>query len=250
MKCPICLFWGFVFSLAIHSAIIVFVTYSTLDLAIKQNSEKSTVLNLAMFKTVANPVKKNQQKLKTETKTKKAVKPKLDKDVVKKTKYKIAVKPIKPIKPNKAKKLSKAKEYKKYKKPKKSKKLNKNTTYKKTKNKSNVSNNKYQQQASSPRARKKQLKYKHLVRSAIAKRKFYPVAAKTQRITGTVYVVFTLKASGRILKLNISKSSGSNLLDQAALKAVRNVGKFPDFSKISKRKTWNFTVPLKYNLGR
>jgi len=55
----------------------------------------------------------------------------------------------------------------------------------------------------------------------ITHNKHYPARAQEFGITGTVVVEYNLDRSGRVLSLNITRSSGNKMLDKAALDAVR-----------------------------
>ncbi len=50
----------------------------------------------------------------------------------------------------------------------------------------------------------------------------YPEAARTRRLEGTVLLLVSLDASGRVTEVAIHRSSGHGTLDQAALQAVRS----------------------------
>lgn len=65
------------------------------------------------------------------------------------------------------------------------------------------------------------------VRKSIESHKRYPKRAALQRLEGRVGVRFFLSGSGLIDQLEISKGSGHDLLDKAALNAVRNAVPFP-----------------------
>lgn len=65
------------------------------------------------------------------------------------------------------------------------------------------------------------------VRTRIEQKKVYPDTARDLGMSGTVEVSYTLDRGGRLLKAEISASSGYALLDQAALKAVRSAAYQP-----------------------
>lgn len=68
------------------------------------------------------------------------------------------------------------------------------------------------------------------VRSRIERKKIYPDAAREMGMSGEVEVLYELDRSGNLLRAEIVSSSGSKLLDQAALKAVKSATykSFPD----------------------
>ncbi len=64
-------------------------------------------------------------------------------------------------------------------------------------------------------------------RALIEKHKEYPVTARRGRITGTVTVRCILTRDGSLRDSGVARTSGSTLLDNAALRAVRSVGRYP-----------------------
>lgn len=62
----------------------------------------------------------------------------------------------------------------------------------------------------------------HDVRNRIERKKVYPTKAKALGMSGVVELVYVIDRSGRLISVEISKSSGFDLLDQAALRAVRD----------------------------
>jgi protein TonB len=67
----------------------------------------------------------------------------------------------------------------------------------------------------------------------ISKVRKYPPLARKQRIEGEVRVRFTLDQYGTILSSQIETSSGSPVLDEAALAVFDEIGKLPTPAKIS-----------------
>ena len=57
----------------------------------------------------------------------------------------------------------------------------------------------------------------------------YPREARSRRMSGRVQLVVVLMANGNIKRIEISKSSGSRLLDQAALRSVQLASPFKAF---------------------
>lgn len=70
-------------------------------------------------------------------------------------------------------------------------------------------------------------RYVSAVRRAILKKRRYPKKAQRRKIEGRPVVRVTLDAGGRLLGAELAASSGSDLLDNAALAAVRAVSRFP-----------------------
>ena len=65
------------------------------------------------------------------------------------------------------------------------------------------------------------------VRARIDAAKAYPPLARRRRVSGTTVVSFGLDASGALARADVADSSGSDLLDGAALAAVRAAAPFP-----------------------
>ncbi|MFC5583591.1 TonB family protein [Nitratireductor kimnyeongensis] len=74
----------------------------------------------------------------------------------------------------------------------------------------------------------------------------YPSAAKRQRLKGEVHVRFTIARNGSVSGVRIVRSSGSGVLDQAALDTVRRAAPFPRIPDEAGRSSWGFTVPLAF----
>ena len=64
--------------------------------------------------------------------------------------------------------------------------------------------------------------YVSQVRLQIEHHKIYPALARKLDMSGTVEVAYTLDRQGRLVGVEIAKSSGSDILDKAALQAVRS----------------------------
>lgn len=71
----------------------------------------------------------------------------------------------------------------------------------------------------------------------------YPPLAKKRNITGTNTVDITIEASGKIAKVDIIKSSGSRLLDNATKETIEKRWKLPPPQKeIVVRKNFEFEI--------
>ncbi|MGK0674668.1 MAG: TonB family protein [Halothiobacillaceae bacterium] len=90
--------------------------------------------------------------------------------------------------------------------------------------------------------------YRTRVRQAIDKHKHYPRVARRLELEGRVVVAFTVEADGRLAGVRVVESSGSELLDEAALEAVRKAAPFPPFPDGVERRQWGFTLPLLFSL--
>ncbi|MEP0456203.1 MAG: energy transducer TonB, partial [Roseibium sp.] len=61
-----------------------------------------------------------------------------------------------------------------------------------------------------------------------------------------VHVSFSVDSSGRASRIRVSRSSGSSILDKAAIETVRRASPFPKIPPEAQRKRWAFTVPLAF----
>ena len=68
--------------------------------------------------------------------------------------------------------------------------------------------------------------YLYSIRSKIEKSKKYPLIARKMGIEGVTNVEFVIFKSGKLSIIKIYKSSGSEILDKAAVKAVKNAQPF------------------------
>ena len=74
----------------------------------------------------------------------------------------------------------------------------------------------------------------------------YPSGAKAARLTGEATVSFAVDGSGRPSSISIVASSGFDVLDKAAMEAVRRASPFPPIPSAAGRKEWPFTVTLAF----
>jgi len=75
----------------------------------------------------------------------------------------------------------------------------------------------------------------------------YPAEARRQKLRGVVQVSFVVSASGGVGSIRLASSSGSPILDKAALEAVRRAAPFPAIPASAGRSSWPFSVPLAFN---
>jgi protein TonB len=91
--------------------------------------------------------------------------------------------------------------------------------------------------------------YLSLCRSLIERRKEYPVMARRGRIEGTVTVGCVVQRDGSLQDSGVARTSGSPLLDSAALRAVRSIGRFPPFPPEIRGNELDLEVPITYRLA-
>lgn len=74
----------------------------------------------------------------------------------------------------------------------------------------------------------------------------YPAQAKSQNLRGEVQVSFTVSSGGAVGGVRVVRSSGSPVLDRAAIETVRRAAPFPPIPEGAGRSNWPFTVPLAF----
>lgn len=84
---------------------------------------------------------------------------------------------------------------------------------------------------------------------AIEAHKVYPRRAQRLGIQGRVRVAFSLLADGRIADVRVGSSSGSSLLDRAAMEAVSAVGRFNAVSGDRERQHRELEVEIRFMLN-
>jgi protein TonB len=72
----------------------------------------------------------------------------------------------------------------------------------------------------------------------------YPETARRKGIEGTLSITFTLDTNGEAREVMVSESSGSRLLDRAAVRAVTGIFPYSDPPDMP----LHFTIPVKYRL--
>lgn len=79
------------------------------------------------------------------------------------------------------------------------------------------------------------------IRSAIEKAKTYPFLARKKGIEGTVITVFTINSQGYPKNVRVEKSSGSEILDSAALNIIAKAAPFPRVDE-------HIVIPITFSL--
>jgi protein TonB len=91
--------------------------------------------------------------------------------------------------------------------------------------------------------------YLERVRRWINKYKNYPDAARKQKEQGGPLLTIHLRRDGTVLDVHVDKSSGFPLLDDAALKAVRDASPVPPFPASYPDDEAEIDLPFKFQLG-
>lgn len=74
----------------------------------------------------------------------------------------------------------------------------------------------------------------------------YPSEARRQRLRGEVHVRFIVTQGGGVGGISVVRSSGSPVLDRAAVETVQRAAPFPTIPAGAGRTSWPFTVPLAF----
>lgn len=83
----------------------------------------------------------------------------------------------------------------------------------------------------------------------LEKHRRYPANARSGRIQGTAYVAFRMNRSGAVISASIQRSSGSSILDQAALATVRRAQPLPAIPADMPDEV-DLAVPVEFYLSR
>ncbi|MBT9554942.1 MAG: energy transducer TonB [Myxococcales bacterium] len=70
-------------------------------------------------------------------------------------------------------------------------------------------------------------KYTRRIRDAVARVKSYPAEAEADGLEGTVTLELTIDRAGTITAVEVGRTSGHTVLDEAALRSVRKLGRLP-----------------------
>ncbi len=89
--------------------------------------------------------------------------------------------------------------------------------------------------------------YPGKVRARLTRALRYPSEARRGGIKGDAQVRFTVRADGQVASIALARSTGSPILDEAALEAVRRAAPFPKIPEGAGRDSWAFTIPLGFS---
>ncbi|MGQ9844352.1 MAG: energy transducer TonB [Spirochaetota bacterium] len=92
------------------------------------------------------------------------------------------------------------------------------------------------------------MRYIDMIRQRIQEALVYPTAARNDGIEGKTYISFTIDKYGNLLMVLLSRSSGSGILDDAALKAIRSASPFPPIPEAIGKERMTFVQGLTFTL--
>jgi protein TonB len=88
------------------------------------------------------------------------------------------------------------------------------------------------------------------LKEIIERHKEYPLMARRGRMEGTVRISCKLTRTGEVKEAKVESSSGYEILDRAALRSVRSVGKFPVVPTEIREDPFGFVAPITFQLSR
>lgn len=91
-------------------------------------------------------------------------------------------------------------------------------------------------------------RYLSELQRAIARHRRYPKEAQRRKLEGVATVSFVILADGHIREVRLAKSSGSALLDKAALETLKRLGAFKPIPREIGRTRWRLRVPIRFSL--
>ncbi len=93
--------------------------------------------------------------------------------------------------------------------------------------------------------------YATMIRAKIEKAKRYPLPAREMGLEGAVKLRFSLTGQGELLRVEVLRSSGIKILDQAAVEAVKRAAPFPPApSPYDQEKEISFVITINFWLKR
>ena len=100
-----------------------------------------------------------------------------------------------------------------------------------------------------PQVKKIFFSYYNDIREEIKKHTVYPQRARQAREQGLAYISFVLKRDGAIREIVLRESSGSTVLDAAALDSIRCAAPFAPFPDVIKESEVKLNVPISFELS-
>lgn len=88
--------------------------------------------------------------------------------------------------------------------------------------------------------------YRGKVHRRLSRALRYPAEARRRNLRGEVFVRFVITANGGVGRISVIRSSGSPVLDNAAIATVKRAAPFPPIPDGAGRSTWSFDAPLSF----
>jgi TonB family protein len=97
---------------------------------------------------------------------------------------------------------------------------------------------------------KRYVTYAQAIKERIAGQWTYPQEARKRKLEGRLVVLFSLDREGALTRFDITKSSGHEVLDAEAERAVRSAAPFPPFPSTVTVSRLNINVSFDYTLAK
>jgi TonB family protein len=97
---------------------------------------------------------------------------------------------------------------------------------------------------------KRYVTYAQAIKERIAGQWKYPQEARKKKLEGRLVALFSLDREGALTRMDITKSSGHEVLDREAERAVRSAAPFPPFPSTITVSRLNINVSFDYTLSK
>ena len=97
---------------------------------------------------------------------------------------------------------------------------------------------------------KRYVSYAHAIKERIAGQWKYPQEARKKKLEGRLLAVFSLSREGALTRLDITESSGHDVLDREAARAIESAAPFPPFPGHITVSRLNINVSFDYTLSK
>jgi TonB family protein len=97
---------------------------------------------------------------------------------------------------------------------------------------------------------KRYVTYAQALKERIAGQWKYPQEARKKKLEGRLVALFSLNREGALTRMDITKSSGHEVLDREAERAVRSAAPFPPFPSTITVTRLNINVSFDYTLSK
>lgn len=87
------------------------------------------------------------------------------------------------------------------------------------------------------------------IRGMLGQHKYYPPAARRRGVQGTVRLYMVIDRSGRVVSVSVARSSGSTVLDQAAITMIKRAAPLPAMPDGLLRTRLEIILPVRFTLG-
>ena len=97
---------------------------------------------------------------------------------------------------------------------------------------------------------KRYVSYAQAIKERIAGQWKYPQEARKKKLEGRLVALFSLNREGALARLDITKTSGHDILDREAERAIQSAAPFPPFPSTITVSRLNINVSFDYTLAR